>query len=518
MVSIATFAALDLAAAQTWIRDNFGLFDLVALIAAIGTLSIAIVLSRPPRLARVQFTCLMLALVPLLWLVRLGFKEGTATWWALHLPAAFLLFVVTGRSLLHIFTAGLFERWGKKLPRIAIDLLHLAIAVAALLLTLNLAGVNPAALFAGSAVLTAVAGLALKDTLGNLFSGLALQAQRPFEVGDWIQYDERAEHIGQVTEINWRATKVVTNDLAEVIVPNGILTEACIRNFTKPDPIARRSIIVSASYSTPPNEVHRVILKAIKGCNVVLTHPTPSIVTSDFGESGISYTVRFFIRDFGDRNEIEGSVRDCIWYAFNRAGIVIPFPIREVRMTQLPEEKKRSQDEELAKRKELLGRVDVFAILPADALGQLAGFAKEEVFGRGELMIQQADVSDRLFLLVRGKAIVYAKAGENLLGVEVGRLDEGKVFGEMSFFTGAPRAATVVADGECQVLSVDKSAMAPVLLSHPDLVEKIGEVLAGRKALLESKMDAAATHTPPVEKRRMLVRLIRSLFAGEKME
>ena len=513
-----SLAALEWTAIQSWIRDNFGLFDLVTLLAAIGSLSIAIALSRPPRLLRMQFTFLMLALVPPLWLARLGFKEGTATWWSLHLPAAFLLFLITGRSLLHIFTVGIYERWGRKLPRIATDLLHLAIAVAALLLTLNLAGVNPGTLFAGSAVLTAVIGLALKDTLGNLFSGLALQAQRPFEVGDWIQYDDNAEHIGQVTEINWRATKVLTNDLAEVIVPNGILTEACIRNFTKPDPVARRSIQVSAGYATPPNEVHRVIQAALDSCKGVLSRPAPNIVTSDFGDSGITYTARFYVRDFADRNEIEGNVRDRIWYAFSRAGIVIPFPIRDVRMTHVPEAKKQTPEEESAKRRDLMASVDVLAILPKEALGQLASVAKEEIFGRGELMIRQSDVSDRLFLLVRGKANVYAKNGDDLFGVEVGQLAEGNVFGEMSFFTGAPRAATVVADTECQVLSVDKAAMAPVLSGYPDLVEKIGEVLAGRKALLESKLDSTASHTPPVEKRRILVRLIRSFFAAEKME
>jgi small-conductance mechanosensitive channel/CRP-like cAMP-binding protein len=517
-MKFAPMAALDFASIEAWIRDSFGWFDLVALIAAVGTFLLAVALIRPPRWARIGFTCVMLAIVPFLWLARLAFPEGSPTWWALHLPAAFLLLVVTGRSLLLVFTAGIFERWGRKLPRIAMDLLNLGIAVAALLLTLHLAGVHPGTLFAGSAVLTAVLGLALKDTLGNLFSGLALQAQRPFEVGDWIQYDDKQEHIGRVIEINWRATKVVTLDEAEVIVPNGILTEACIRNFTKPDPVARRSVMVSASYLAAPNEVHRVIMSALDACPGVLGSPKPSVVTQGFGDSGVNYWVRFFIDQFGSRDTIDGNVRDRIWYAFQRAGIAIPFPIRDVRMTERAPEARRTADEDVARRQELLGSIDLFAVLPPDSLAQLAAVAKEETFGDRELMIRQGDLCDRFFLLVGGNAIAYVKSGEKLLGIDIGRLTKGKIFGEMSLFTGAPRAASVMADGECHVLSLDKPAIAPILEANPHLVEKIGEVLADRKAALESKLDAAATHTPIVEKRRKLVQMIRTFFASGTIE
>lgn len=517
-MNLAPMAALDFASMETWIRDSFGWFDFVALIAAIGSFLLAVVLIRPPRWARISFTAFLLGIVPFIWLARLAFAEGTPAWWALHLPAAFLLFVVTGRSLLLVFTAGIFERLGRKLPRIAMDLLNLGIAIGALLLTLHIAGVHPGTLFAGSAVLTAVLGLALKDTLGNLFSGLALQAQRPFDIGDWIQYDDNEDHIGRVTEINWRATKIMTLDLAEVIVPNGVLTEACIRNFTKPDPVARRSVLVSAPYGAPPNEVQQVILKALGGCPGVLTSPPASVVTDGFGESGINYRARFFIRKFAERDIIEGSVRDRIWYAFHRAGIHIPYPIRDVLVTQRPPEIEKTQADKESKRRELFSRIDLFEILPPESLAQLAAVAKEERYGDRELIIEQGDVSDRLFLMARGRAIACVKSGDNPLGIEIGRLKDGNLFGEMALFTGAVRAATVVADGECQILSLARSAIAPVLQANPDLVEKIGEVLANHKALLESRLDAAATQTPIVEKRRKLVQMIRTFFASGSIE
>src|SRR4029077_18156308 len=79
-------------------------------------------------------------------------------------------------------------------------LIYLAIG----LTVLSEAMLAPAELFQGSAILTLIAGLSLQSTLGNIFSGLAIQIQKPFDVGDWIQFDDKREHIGKVREINWR--------------------------------------------------------------------------------------------------------------------------------------------------------------------------------------------------------------------------------------------------------------------------------------------------------------------------
>src|SRR5204863_313489 len=82
---------------------------------------------------------------------------------------------------------------------------HGLVYLLALLATLSAAGLGPEWLFTGSTLITAVIGLSLRDTFGNLFAGLAIQAQRPFQVGDWIQFDANDNHIGQAVEINWRA-------------------------------------------------------------------------------------------------------------------------------------------------------------------------------------------------------------------------------------------------------------------------------------------------------------------------
>src|SRR5690606_81842 len=155
--------------------------------------------------------------------------------------------------------------------------------------------VEPGSLLATSALLTAVLGLSLQDTLGNMFAGLAIQAERPFELGDWIQYDSTTEHIGEVTEINWRATRLLTLDRVLITVPNGSLAKSSIRNFSRPQPVTRRSTTIWAPYNVSPHRVQRALTQAAQETPGVLAEPPASVITRAFSERGVEYSVRYFI-------------------------------------------------------------------------------------------------------------------------------------------------------------------------------------------------------------------------------
>ncbi|MDA8043115.1 MAG: mechanosensitive ion channel family protein, partial [Pirellulales bacterium] len=249
----------------------------------------------------------------------------------------FLVLASLLQSLVFVVFVSVWERIREPIPKIFLDVIGIALVGVALVTALWEAGVAAGELFAGSAVLTAVLGFALRDTLGNVAAGLAIHAENPFELNDWIQYDEHAEHIGRVIEINWRATKVITLDLAYVIIPNSQLAQASIRNFTKPDPWSRRSLFIVAPYEVPPQKVQSVILDALRGSFGVLDSPAPTVVTNDYTDRGIEYWVRLFTTEFGQRDRVDGMARDRIFYALARKGIRIPVSTHQVRLTHLAE-------------------------------------------------------------------------------------------------------------------------------------------------------------------------------------
>ena len=217
-------------------------------------------------------------------------------------------------------------------------------------------------LFAGSAVLTAVLGFAFRDTPGNVVAGLAIHAEHPFEVDDWIQYELTFAHIGKIIEINWRATKVITLDLAFVIIPNSQLPQAPIRNFTKPGLWSCRSFFVVALYEVPSQKGQSIMLDAVRGSCGVLDNPVPSVVTNDYTERGIEYWVRILQPSLVIGIQLMAWLV-IVFYALARNGIRSPVSTHQVRMTQLPIHVGEPQEAIIAERARRLRSVGVLGML-----------------------------------------------------------------------------------------------------------------------------------------------------------
>src|SRR5262249_8302946 len=142
--------------------------------------------------------------------------------WLRVLTVLLLCFAIVIAGSLLLFDVVLRRR---HLPRILQDLVQ-AIAyfiVAAIVLTRS--DVDLTRVFTASVRAPAVLGLALQDTLGNIMAGLALQLERDFEIGDWINVGDRgAPIVGRIREVRWRATTIVTRDGDLMLIPNSAIT------------------------------------------------------------------------------------------------------------------------------------------------------------------------------------------------------------------------------------------------------------------------------------------------------
>lgn len=398
-------------------------------------------------------------------------------------------------------------------PRIFRDLWQAVVYVIVVLLTLRAVGVEPGSILTTSALLTAVIGLALQDTLGNLVSGLAIQMQRPFEVGDWIQFDPDPRQIGKVTEVNWRATTLRTNDLIEVIVPNGVLAKAAIRNFSRPSSVSRRIITVLAPYGVPPKRVHEAIASAIVGVKGVLTEPKVEVITKSFDDNGMTQEIHYFTDDYASRERIDAEVRDRVWYGLQRASIEVPYPTRTMHVHQASEENAaRAHMRELERRDQVLRCVDFLDVLPFEAHRKLAEAAVVRLYAPGEMVVSQGAASSELFVIDRGEvSIELPRPGG--APVAVARLGARKFFGEMGLMTGEPRTASVRAETECELLVIGHEAFHDALAAQGDVVEKMSDLLSSRQAELEAAASSPVPQDEPVQERsRRLISQIRSFF------
>jgi small-conductance mechanosensitive channel/CRP-like cAMP-binding protein len=421
--------------------------------------------------------------------VSLPIEDGTRLARVLEVAALFFSLLTLSRALFILIIDVLIgRRLAHPLSQIIRDIIQGVVYAGVGAIVLRQVGVEAGSLLTTSALLTAVIGLSLQETLGNLFAGLAIQAQRPFEVGDWIGLDEFPTNMGRVIEINWRATTVLTNDQVELIIPNGILAKATLRNYTKPTKIVRRTVEVDAPYEVSPARVEEALLNAAKDVPGVLETPQPVVLTRNFAASGITYQLQFWIDDFGIRDRLDSSVRQRIWSAFQRAGISIPFPVRTVHMhAQTSEFKEDARNAEVALRKAALENVDFLAALSEELRLELATRSRTCHYMPGEIVLRQGDVGSELYVVQKGEVAVRLTVNDGNIA-EVARLGPGKFFGEMSLMTGASRRATVQALNDTQLVEVSKDAFHALLVKDPHLAEAVTEVLVQRQSEIEENL------------------------------
>ena len=140
---------------------------------------------------------------------------------------------------------------------------------------------------AGSVVI----GIALKDTLGNLFAGLALQSEKPFHVGDWVVL---GDHEGQVQEATWRATKIRTKAGNFVIIPNSVIAEEAIINYSEPTTEQRLERVVRMGHGIRPNDFKKAAMEVFADMPEALESPAPDVLTHEYDEYSLQYRCRFW--------------------------------------------------------------------------------------------------------------------------------------------------------------------------------------------------------------------------------
>lgn len=358
-------------------------------------------------------------------------------------------------------------------------------------------------LFTGSAILGIVVGLALQDTLGNLFAGIALQADQPFQVGDVVAITNRGS--GVVESVSWRGVRIRTFQNKILIISNAVLGRETFEVAPR-DNLNARIVFFNTVESVSPTRTAQVVRDAMRTAENVSQKIRPVVRIRDFGQSGLDWEVKYWLEDYKKYNDTDALVRQNIWYAFRREKIEFSLPIRVVHMEQKAVEP--DLIETVNTMSERLSRVPIFVPLSEDETSRLAHASTSRIYAPGEAIVRKGQEGNSMFVIIRGAVMVQIMDGGAMKTVN--NLGENDFFGEMSLLTGQPRSATVVAEKETEVLEIRKSAMKIILQSNPDLVKSIVEIIEERKELLKTET-TAETETED-EKRKGIVGSIRNFF------
>ena len=369
------------------------------------------------------------------------------------------------------------------------DLLLLLIGASVTVVLVQQRGqVNLVGLVTTSAVLTAVVGLAAQETLKDLFAGITLQLDPPFREGDWIDLGDVRGTVQQLTLMN---TQLESMDGSQIVLSNSTVAQATLKRFRPGGPIGLR-FNLGLDYTLPPSEALRLLRQTLAQHPQVLVDPAPEAWVGAYGDSAITYEVMAFHTALGDRAtySLRSDLLEQIWYALERIGQSVPFPVREIRRRR--ERADTSLDFSVAgtqQRTELLAQNTLLNQLKPEELQQLAPLTRCLRFARGELIVREGDPGDALFQVVEGSVEVLKQTAAGSTTV-VTTLTVGDVFGEMTLCTNEPRSATVQALEQTVLLEVERQDLLPLIEADPALLERIASLVARRRSELESLTQA----------------------------
>lgn len=352
---------------------------------------------------------------------------------------------------------------------------------------------------AATTVLAAILGLGLQETLGNLFSGIALHMEDSFNVGDVMK---SGDHIGVVESVTWRATRIRTFNNNVVSLPNSLLARERIEVFPR-DRLNGRILSVGVDYNVPPATVIGILTQAVSHVDGVSREIPCFARVGTFGDSSVNYEIKYYTRDYSSRDRIDADIRKAIWYALRRNNISIPFPIRANISYDPP--KHDAHDLSPENVRERLKGIDILTSLPASAHDDLAAAALVHFYSRGETIITLGTAGDSMFVVHEGTVSVRI-AEEGAGRREVAQLGPGSVFGEMALLTGETRAADVVALTDVTAIEISKDALQPILRDDPNFANVISSKMTERRARM-NELNASAE-----DEEITLVTRIRSWF------
>lgn len=194
-------------------------------------------------------------------------------------------------------------------------------------LSLTYFGINVLDLAVTLGLVGAGLALGLRESVANIMGGIALATDRPFEVGDRIQI---GEYWGDVEEIGLRSTRILTARREYVIVPNRLMDEREIWNFTKGYPELRVEVAVSISYESNVDLAERSMLEAARGHEYVLEFPEPRVLVQEAADSGVELELWCHTAETRNRYHLASDLRRSILAAFDEHGVQVPYPHRTI--------------------------------------------------------------------------------------------------------------------------------------------------------------------------------------------
>jgi small-conductance mechanosensitive channel/CRP-like cAMP-binding protein len=324
----------------------------------------------------------------------------------------------------------------------AVIFLVAVVAAAAYILDLPVKG-----LLATSGAVAIILGLAVQSTLGDVFSGIVLNATKPFRVDDWIRVDDIE---GKVIEIDWRSTHLLTSEGSMAVIPNAMAAKTRIVNFSRPDHFHSVTLTVELPVRLRPSLVLDSLEKALQGCRELLVKPKAGAVVKASGLRSVEYEITGYVKSRDRRSAVSNQLYDLIY-----------------RQLAASETLRQDQVKPATRQSAVLNTVGALRMLGDEDRAELERHMQLGSFPVGAVILAQGVVPDALLIIESGVVTAAVERPDGWF--EVGRMGPGELIGETGIVDQSISLARFSAMTDCMVYRIERKDLEPWLDEHGEL-------------------------------------------------
>ena len=466
-----------------------------SLFAAIGLLFAIITMRRARPLRKGMVAMVVLMALGLAGLVMLGrYGDGIESRTLITILRELGLLVMTF-ALVRIGVIFLFEVLLARaaVPRMMADVMLAVTLVIYAIFRMNEVGVNLASLITTSAVLTGAIAFSMQAMLGNLWGGIALQADNTCRIGDWIRV---AGIVGQINGIRWRCLAVATNDGETVMMPNAQLVNSRVTVLARRGDTKipwRRAVEFFVDYGSAPSRVIAAVEASLARAEFpnVAREPRALCTCRSFDDNSIRYAVLYWLVDPSVELVTDSQVRAHVFATLARHRMEMPL-VRRVLLTPdaVSAQHDATSNRELTSRLEVLSRLKLFDELTDGERRALAAELTDEPYVAGDVISREGEVSDSMYILAAGSVEIVREPQDGGERQHLADQAAPNHFGEMGLLTGQARSGTVIARDNVMCYRLEKRGFDAILQARPEIAEALSQVVATRFAANDATLQA----------------------------
>ena len=365
-------------------------------------------------------------------------------------------------------------------------------------------------------------GFGIQGLINDLFSSLAIQLDPPFKVGDFInvhhRYLESEGLIGRVEETNWRTTRMWTTGRNYIIVPNSYITTQIFTNYSMPQSLSRFEMNYTLDFAIPSDRAIRVLTAALLdsvGPAGPVASPKPKAILTKVNSDGAVYKLKYFLEPAQvSPPKARNTINANVLHHLTNAGMAQAYTKQDIFIGKMPKRQKSWGNKE--DRMHLLSNIDLFKDFSEEMLQAMTDSFHLKKFKAEEVLFNQGDDGESLFVLVEGLLEVSSQIeGEKR---HLSFLRPGSFLGEMALLTGEKRSADVISSTESLVGELTKESIMSSATENPEILNKMTAVVAKRR--LKNKAmwaTSAKIHDEAVqqEEKSLLARVVNFYFGNK---